>query len=212
MFQNKKCLFLAPHTDDVELGCGGTLARVIEEGGEAHVVAFSTAKESLPAGAPENQLELEFLAAMDTYNLPENQRYVYDFQVRKLSYHRQEVLENLVKLRQEIQPDWIFVPSGNDLHQDHQVVFNEGLRAFKDKTVWGYELPWNHITFNAQGFIKLQEHHIEMKFNAMLKYETQLKKKRLYFERSFIEGLARMRGLQIKEQFAEAFEVLRIQI
>jgi hypothetical protein len=96
------------------------------------------------------------------------------------------------------------------LHQDHQVVFNEGLRAFKDRTIWGYELPWNHITFNAQGFIKVELKHIEKKWLAMQEYKSQLEKKRPYFEKAFIEGIAKMRGMQVNEAYAEAFEVVRI--
>lgn len=210
VFKNKKILFLAPHTDDVELGCGATLARVIEEDGDVYVAAFSTARQSLPPNTPSNQLELEFRSAMNVYGIDNNHLYVYDYEVRKLNYSRQDVLENMVELKNQINPDWIFLPSGNDLHQDHQVVFNEGLRAFKDRTIWGYELPWNHISFNAQGFIKVDLKHIEKKWQAMQEYNTQLVKKRPYFEKSFIEGIAKMRGMQINEKYAEAFEVVRI--
>lgn len=212
MFKDKKILFLAPHTDDVELGCGATLARALEEGAEVHVAAFSTAKQSLPDDAEDNQLEVEFRAAMKTYGLQKEGIYVYDFEVRKLNYHRQEVLEILVDLKKSIDPDWVFLPSGNDLHQDHQVLYNEGLRAFKERTVWGYELPWNHISFDAQGFIKLEERHINKKWEAMQEYKSQLAYQRPYFDLTFIIGLARMRGMQVKEKYAEAFEVLRIKL
>ena len=77
---------------------------------------------------------------MDMLGIPKEQLFVYDYQVRMLSYHRQEVLEELVKLRQQIKPDLVLVPSGSDLHQDHQVVHNEGLRHFKQVSIWGYEL------------------------------------------------------------------------
>ena len=63
-FCDKKILFLAPHTDDVELGCGATLARCLEEGANVHVAVFSTASASLPGGYVKNALELEFVAAM----------------------------------------------------------------------------------------------------------------------------------------------------
>lgn len=210
IFKNKKVLFLAPHTDDVELGCGATLARVIEEGGDVYIAAFSTARQSLPPNTPSNQLEIEFRSAMDVYGVDSTHLFVYDYEVRKLNFSRQDVLENMIELKNQIDPHWVFLPSGNDLHQDHQVVFNEGLRAFKDRTIWGYELPWNHISFNAQGFIKVELRHIENKWLALQEYKSQIVKKRPYFEKTFIEGVAKMRGVQINETYAEAFEVVRI--
>ncbi len=205
----KKILVLAPHTDDAELGCGGTMARFHSEGDEMYVAAFSTARASLPDGANPDMLKDEFLASMEILGIPRNRLHVYDYQVRMLSYHRQEVLEEMVKLRSAIQPDLVLLPSGSDVHQDHQVVFNEGLRAFKQTSIWGYELPWNHVSFNTQAFVTLSQAHIDMKWKMMSTYESQFQKQRAYFTKEFIEGLARVRGVQVNETFAEAFEVIR---
>jgi LmbE family N-acetylglucosaminyl deacetylase len=205
-------LVLAPHTDDAELGCGGTIARFIEEGATVTVVAFSTASESLPSGLPKDQLEREFRAGMKSLGIPPEHTLVYQYQVRRLSYSRQEVLEELVRIRRDHKPDMVLLPAGTDLHQDHQVVHNEGLRAFKDITVWGYELPWNHIDFSAQAFMTLEERHLEAKWQALQAYESQVAKGRAYFQREFIQGLATVRGLQVKARFAEAFEVYRIKM
>jgi N-acetylglucosamine malate deacetylase 1 len=191
----KRLLVLAPHTDDAELGCGGTIARFLEEGVEVSVLAFSTATESLPPGSPPTLLRDEFFQ---------------DYPVRRLSSHRQDVLEDLVQMRRKFQPDMVLLPSGSDLHQDHQVVYAEGLRACKDLTVWGYELPWNHITFSAQAFVVLQRRHVESKWRALRAYESQIDISRPYFNEKFIEGVAHMRGVQVKAEFAEAYEVLRI--
>lgn len=205
----KKILILAPHTDDAELGCGGTMARFHSEGDEIYVAAFSTARASLPEGANPDTLKNEFLAAMEILGVPRNRLFVYDYKVRMLSYHRQEVLEEMVKLRTEIQPDLVLLPSGSDVHQDHQVVYNEGLRAFKHSSIWGYELPWNHVSFATQAFVTLTQEHMDMKWKMMSIYESQFQKQRSYFTKEFIEGLARVRGVQVNEPFAEAFEVVR---
>lgn len=206
----EKVLILAPHTDDAELGCGGAIAKFLENDTEVHVAAFSTARASLPPGSDPDLLRKEFTEAMKLLNVPEDNLYIYDYEVRKLNYHRQEVLEELVKLRRELDPDMVLLPSGSDLHQDHQVVHNEGLRAFKDITVWGYELPWNHITFPAQAFITLNQKHLDSKWTALQAYRSQLKKGRPYFKKDFIKGLASVRGVQVKADYAEAFEVIRI--
>lgn len=205
----RRVLVLAPHTDDAELGCGATIRRLLEQDVEVTVAAFSTAEESLPAGAERSCLRDEFLNSMKCLGVPDQRVLVYGYPVRRLSYHRQELLEELVRLRQSVQPEMVLLPSASDLHQDHQTVYAEGLRTFKDRTVWGYELPWNHIAFAAQAFVTLRRSHLETKWEALKAYRSQFELKRAYFSWEFVEGLARVRGLQVKEEYAEAFEVIR---
>ena len=207
MSKSKNILVLAPHTDDGELGCGASIAKYVEEGNNVFYAAFSTAKESLPEGMPDDQLEKEVKEATKRLGIPANNLLIYGFLVRKLSYYRQELLEELVKLKREIAPDLVLMPTTNDLHQDHYTVAIEGLRAFKQTSILAYELPWNNITFNTQAFIKLEKKHIEKKIYALDAYNSQ--KKRSYLNSEFIFGLAKTRGVQINAEYAEAFEVIR---
>ncbi len=206
----RNVLVLAPHTDDAELGCGGIMSRLLEEGADLHVVAFSSAEESVPEGAPREILKDEFYRSMSALQIPLDHLKVCAYPVRRFSDYRQDVLEDLVKWKRELRPDLVLLPSGNDLHQDHQVIYQEGLRAFKDNSVLGYELPWNHITFSAQAFVTLEEAHIEKKWSALQAYQSQIELRRPYFSEAFIRGLAKLRGTQIKADWAEAFEVLRV--
>lgn len=206
----RRVLMLSPHTDDVELGCGGTIARLLEDKEtQIHVAVFSTAEDSLPKGYPKTQLKDEFLDSMGTLGIPKGNLTVRGYAVRKLSYKRQDVLEELVSMKKSIDPGMVFLPSSQDLHQDHQTVYNEGLRAFKETTIWGYELPWNTIAFPARGFITLEKRHIDKKWKALQAYRSQLSLKRPYFTYEYVKGLATVRGLQVKSRFAEAFEVVR---
>ena len=206
----RRLLVLAPHTDDAELGCGATISRLMEEGVEVHIAAFSTAEESLPPGFPPTTLRDEFYEAMRLLRIPPSNVHVFGYPVRRLSYHRQEVLEELVKLRRAVDPDIVFIPCEHDLHQDHQVMHAEGVRAFKHVTVWGYELPWNNIQFAANGFVTVEQRHLDAKWTALQAYRSQLYLERAYFTREFVEGLARVRGVQVRSEFAEAFDVMRI--
>lgn len=206
----KKILVLAPHTDDAELGCGGTIARFLDEGLKVDIAVYSTAKESLPQGSPPDTLKNEFFEAVQILGLDRASTHIFDYPVRRLVNYRQAILENLVELREILCPEIVLVPSGADLHQDHQVLYAEAIRAFKHLTLWGYELPWNHITFSAQAFVMLKSHHIERKWSALQAYKSQIELKRRYFTYEFVEGLARVRGTQVNTQFAEAFEVVRI--
>lgn len=209
-FTGQKALVLAPHTDDAELGCGGTISKMLRSGVEVHIAAFSTAAESVPDGFELNSIKNEFEDSCRFFGIASDHVYIYDFPVRKLNFHRQEVLDHLVVLRTQIQPDIVFIPATFDLHQDHQVLSAEGLRAFKEKTLLGYELPWNHISFEATAFVELQDIDVENKWGSLQCYKTQLHLQRSYFTQKFVEGLAAVRGTQIKAKYAEAFQVLKV--
>jgi len=206
----ERVLILAPHTDDAELGCGGSIARFIEDRVEVYVAAFSTAEESLPPGSDPNMLRDEFMEATGLLGIPADHTLVYKYPVRRLSYYRQEVLEELIRIRRDVAPLAVFLPSGNDFHQDHQVLHVEGVRAFKEITTWGYDLPWNHVNFSAQAFITLEKRHLDKKWEALSCYRSQRQLGRSYFSPEFVESLARVRGTQIGSEYAEAFEVMRV--
>ena len=203
----EKILVLAPHTDDGEFGCGGSVARFIDEGKEVYYVAFSTAEESVPEPWPKDILKTEVKEATNRLGIQPDRLIIYNFKVRELSYHRQEVLEELVNIKNRVCPDLVFLPSSNDLHQDHSTVSIEGIRAFKNTTILGYEIPWNNIEFQAEAFIILSEENINTKINALDAYNSQ--KGRSYANEEFIRSLARTRGVQIGSRYAEAFEVIR---
>lgn len=206
--KNKKILILAPHTDDGELGCGGTISRAIGEGSDVYYAAFSTADESLPDGFPKDQLVLEVRNATEKLGILEDQLFIYRHQVRKLNYVRQEILEQLVLLKNRIKPDIVFLPSSKDIHQDHITITKEGIRAFKYSTILGYELIWNNLSFNTDCFIGISENHLNQKIEALNQYITQ--KGRSYMDPEFIRSLAKVRGTQIGMNYAEAFEVIRL--
>jgi LmbE family N-acetylglucosaminyl deacetylase len=105
-------------------------------------------------------LKTEVRKATRILGIREENLLIYNYEVRKLNYFRQEILEDLIKIRSTIQPDIIFIPSLNDIHQDHCTIAQEGLSAFKNSTILGYELIWNNLTFNTQCFIKLEEKHV----------------------------------------------------
>ena len=204
---SEKILILAPHTDDGELGCGGGIARFIEEGKNVFYAAFSTAEKSVEPGLSNNILEIEVKAATKKLGIKRENLFIYNNEVRKLNYIRQEILEELIKLKKKIDPDIIFMPSINDIHQDHNTIAQEGLRAFKDRTILGYELIWNNISFNTTSFITLKERHVQAKVDALKEYKSQSDK--AYMSHEFIFSLAKSRGVQIGKEYAECFEVIR---
>ena len=204
----KKILVLAPHTDDGELGAGGAISYLIEKGAEVYYAAFSTAEESVPDGFPKDILKSEVKEATKTLGIKESNLFIYNYQVRKLNYSRQEILETLIKLKKEVQPDLVFIPSLKDIHQDHSTIAQEGLRAFKNTSILGYELIWNNLSFDTTSFIPLEKKHVQAKADSLKEYKSQ--GQRDYMSTEFIFSLAKTRGVQIGTEYAEAFEVVRL--
>jgi N-acetylglucosamine malate deacetylase 1 len=205
-----KVLVLAPHTDDGELGCGGSIAKLIDDGHEVYYAAFSTCVASLPQGYPPDTLRIELLKATGILGIPKQNVMIFDFAVRRMQEHRQDILEILVKIKSELNPDVIFCPALSDLHQDHAVVAHEAVRAFKERTVLLYEMPWNNIIFETRCFIILQEAHLERKLVALRAYKSQ--QQRTYLTDEMVRALAVVRGTSIKTKYAEAFDVARIRV
>ena len=204
----KNVLVLAPHTDDGELGAGGTISKLIENGNKVYYAAFSTAEKSVPDGFEKDILKVEVNNATKKLGIKKDNLFIFNYEVRKLNYVRQEILEDLVKIRDNYDIDLVLMPSLGDIHQDHTTVAIEGLRAFKTKTILGYELIWNNLSFDTTSFVKLEVRHINSKINALKEYKSQ--SSRDYMSEDFISSLAKTMGVQIGAEYAESFEVIRL--
>jgi N-acetylglucosamine malate deacetylase 1 len=204
----KNILVLAPHTDDGELGCGGSIARLSEMGANVYYMVFSKCERSLVSGLPTDTLEKEVRKATVILGIPESRLILMDYDVRTFKTYRQDILEDMISVRSNISPDLVFLPSPTDIHQDHEVISQEGVRAFKGTNILGYEMPWNNLSFNTRCFFKLEGKHVETKILALKEYDSQ--RHRDYFNETFIRSLAYTRGVQIGSTYAEAFEVVRM--
>lgn len=207
MFDPRRILVLAPHTDDGELGCGGSIAHFCGEGRELFYVAFCLCSKSLPEGNAADTLELECKKATGILGIPASNLILFDYEVRELPHARQKILEELLHMKNNINPDLVFLPAASDIHQDHQVIHQEGMRAFKHTTFAGYELPWNNFNFHTQFFIRLQEADLTKKVDALQAYRSQ--SHRNYMAEEFTRSLARVRGIQANAKYAEAFEIYK---
>jgi LmbE family N-acetylglucosaminyl deacetylase len=203
-----RILVLAPHTDDGEFGCGATIAKFIDEGHDVHYVAFSAAERSVPKELPSDILRKEVTEATAILGVPRANLVVLHFGVRRFPQHRQEILEVMVRLSKDLEPDIVYLPSTSDTHQDHQAVSAEGFRAFKRTSIFGYELPWNNLTFTSSAFVVVDDGQMEKKVRALACYKSQAD--RAYATGDFVRALASVRGTQIGVKYAEAFEAIRL--
>src|SRR6187402_777052 len=173
------------------------MARLVEGGCEVRYVAFSIATRSLPPGFEPDTLAREVREATAELGIPEQNLTVHDFDVRTFPERRQEILELLVGLWEEWRPEIVFQPSTHDVHQDHQTIAQEGLRAFKRTTVLGYEIPWNNFDFSYGAYLALERRHASQQH-------------RRYADEEYVWNLARVHGTNVNRDYAEVFQVYRI--
>lgn len=206
---SRKILVLAPHPDDGELGCGGTIAKLAREGNTIYYAAVTSCNETLPEKYPRGTLVEECKRATRILGIDENNLWFLGYEVRNLQEFRQKILDDFVKIYKTFTPDIVFMPSPADTHQDHKVTTQEGFRAFKNCNIFGYDLPWNCIDFRATCFSTLTEKEVYLKQMAISEYRSQAHRN---YMNDFARPNARVRGAQSNQQYAEAFEVIRIKI
>lgn len=197
-------LALSPHPDDAEFGAGATIARFVREGHEVRSIAISDCRDGDAATDEARALCGEQDAAgailgslTDSAGFPR----------RVLPVHRQRVLDALIALRAAYAPDLVLCPSLADIHQDHQVVAAEAVRAFRGVTTWGYVLPWNCATVAVTHWQRVTREDVERKIAAIACYESQ--RDRPYSKPELVWAGARLAGLQAGCEFAEAFQIIR---
>ena len=190
-------LVLSPHTDDGELGCGGTIAKLVARGWRVHMLYFTACGRDVLVEEARRSDELLGVT-----------HEILDFQVRHFPRDRQRVLEALYARAQEHRYALVFTPATTDVHQDHGVVTAEAVRAFRDCTLLGYELPWNNLTVTLNGFVALDEAHVAQKLAALDCYHSQ--KHNSYFNPDYFRAVMRTRGVQLASDYAEGFEVIKV--
>jgi len=201
-------LLLSPHTDDAELGCGGSIAKFIRQGKKVYYAAFSACEQSVLPDFPKDILIHEVKEATAELGILPEDLFLYRYEVRTFNYKRQEILDDLIRLREQLKPDTVLMPCLHDIHQDHKTLAEEGLRAFKFCNIFCYELPWNNLNFNTAAFEVVEESDVLCKVKALERYKSQAH--RSYANEEFLRSQMRMRGVQVSRRYAEAFEVVRM--
>ena len=135
--------------------------------------------------------------------------FLLNYDVRTFPEFRQQILDTIIDFKKKIEPDLVLVPSSHDTHQDHHTIYQEAIRAFKkEASIWGYEQPWNNLSFTTDIFLQLDAKHLKKKIEALKKYTSQSVK--TYFDETYIQCVAQGRGMQIDWPYAEAFVLVRM--
>lgn len=210
MLSNDRFLFISAHPDDTELSAGGLVHFLSRHGKTVKILILSNPSISLPSGYTNNTLIDEQNAASAELKIDPRNLIFMDFPVRRFSETRQDILEELVALRKDYNPQFVFTSHPDDTHQDHSQIGQEARRAFAKTNLLYFEAPWNGSRFLGNYTVPIEKQDIEAKIRSIACFRSQ--QHRVYSSEDFVRGLARMRGAAINEDMAEAFEVSHLRI
>lgn len=202
-FFGRRALFLGAHPDDIELGCGALIHHIA-----AHTEVLSVTLSDNQKNPDLKNVVGEHYKSMAVLGIPKENVVVGQFSTRVFHDARQEILEYFLKLRKDFQPEIIFVHSKADVHQDHNTMTEEALRAFRGITLLGFDVVRSSYGFFPHFLVEVSEADVEAKLEALSQYKTYAEK--YYFERDLLRATMIRHGALAERPFAEGFDILRI--
>lgn len=196
-----RLLAIGAHPDDIEIGCGGTLMRLLEDGvvSEACMVILS--------GTAERAAEAQASAAALLAGVAERRVIVRDFTDGFFPYQGKEVKRFFEELKDDLSPDLIFTHQGRDMHQDHRLTCELTWNTFRNHMILEYEVPkYDGDMGRPNLFVPLDNNVRGRKVShLMTHFSSQLVKH--WFNEDLFSGLLRLRGMECNSptSFAEAF-------
>jgi LmbE family N-acetylglucosaminyl deacetylase len=202
-FSGRRILFLGAHPDDIELGCGALLAQI---GGQPDVLCVTLSDNQKNPDL--SGLVEEHYRSMAVLGIGKDRIRVGPFETRNFPRDRQEILEFLFDLDRTNQPEIVFVHSQADIHQDHSVTTMEALRAFRGRTVLGFDVLRSSYGFFPHFLVEVSQQDVERKVRALGEYATYGSK--YYCSPAVIRATSVRHGALAGRPFAEGFDILRI--
>jgi LmbE family N-acetylglucosaminyl deacetylase len=202
-FFGKRVLFLGAHPDDIEIGCGALIHNIVNKT-EILCVTLSDNQKNPDLKKVKN----EHLESMKVLGVPEEKVVFGPFETRVFPDSRQDILEYFLKLRKEFKPDLIFTHSKQDVHQDHNTMTDEALRAFRGITVLGFDVVRSSYGFFPNLLVEVTEENVNKKIEALAQYATY--QDRYYFNAELTRSIMVRHGALAERPFAEGFDILRI--
>jgi LmbE family N-acetylglucosaminyl deacetylase len=189
-----KIALLAAHPDDIEFGMGATVSKLLRQGHDVRVYCFSHCG-----------IRDEFERSMKLMGIKHAE--MFQVEVRTFPNKRQGILQRMIDKRNDFMPDVVYLPSSHDMHQDHEVIYKEGIRAFKHSTIYGYSFSWNNLNEDLRHFEIVERKDVDNKQKAINCYQSQ--QHRYYHSTDYILSELKVNGRIINQKFAEKFELIR---
>jgi LmbE family N-acetylglucosaminyl deacetylase len=196
---------IAPHPDDLEIGCGGTLAKLARAGHEIHLVLMTGGEAGGHAGLRRREQE----AAAKVYKAKSLSW--LGFADTQVPVDRASI-DSLDKVLKSVKPDLVFANHSDDTHQDHRATASIVLSATRyTHNVLFYEVPTS-VNFSPDVFVDITGPALEAKFRALKAHKSQVHQLRVG-KLSIIDvarSMAHFRGYQGRVESAEGFKALRL--
>jgi LmbE family N-acetylglucosaminyl deacetylase len=194
----KTVLALGAHPDDLELGCGATLAKLSAAGVRVRAVIFTDGAKGAPEGSDRAR---ETRAALGSLGVEDVQ--LHSFPDTKLHEHLNELIGVIEQHVRDISPDRVYTMFDGDRHQDHRTVYEASAVACrKVRQLFGYETPSSYPNFVPTVFEPVDD-FIERKVEALKLHRSQ--GDRLYMHEEKIRSAAHFRGVQVDLGQTEGF-------
>jgi LmbE family N-acetylglucosaminyl deacetylase len=192
-------LCFGSHSDDIEIGCGGTILKLLEEYSLAHVYWVVLSSDQVREKEARGSADL-FLAKATSKTVV-----IKDFRNGFFPYIGKALKEFLEQLKSEVSPDLILTHYRNDLHQDHRVVSELTWNTFRNHLILEYEIPkFDGDLGTPNVFIPLDE-GIAQKKAAFVVDCFKSQQDKHWFDKETFLALMRLRGIESCCRYAEAF-------
>ena len=220
----KKILILSPHADDEILGCGGFISKYSKKKYHINVLILTNANKGAPEIYSDKEIKKIRNEAKQANNLIGTKKLFFEnLPGLNLSSYPIYKISNIIdKYIRDINPEIVLIPSSNDIHDDHKIIFKAAkvsMRFNKKnnlKKILSYEVlsetEWNENekVFSPNYFVSLNKSDINNKVKAFLKYKSQVKKFPHPRSKEAIINLSKVRGSNVFMSYAEAFKIEKI--
>lgn len=198
----KEFLFIGAHCDDIEIGCGGVVLRLIKEYPKAFFrwIVLSSTEQRAAEALISSDL---FLAATSNKEVLIN-----NFRNGYLPYIGAEIKDYFERIKKTVNPDVIFTHYGQDYHQDHRILSELTWNTFRNHFILEYEIPKYDGGLNSPNiFFPLTQSESQKKVDILLQCFTSERSSKNWFTKETFQGLMRLRGVECNAPsgYAEAF-------
>ena len=201
-----KILCLGAHSDDIEIGCGGTILELLYEGSDVEItwVVFSSG----------NDREREARTSADLFLRQAHHRQVIVKQFRDgfFPFDGAQIKEDFEKLKKEISPDLIFTHYRHDRHQDHRTISDLTWNTWRNHLILEYEIPKYDGDLGVPNcFVPLKPETCKLKISYICDtFQTQSNK--AWLTEDTFQAILRLRGVECaaSEKYAEAFHCRKL--
>ena len=201
-----KILCLGAHSDDIEIGCGGTILKLVQEyrGAEFHWIVFSAEGQRAKEAFKSAELFLDDISSKVIA--------VETFRDSYFPFIGASLKDYFVALKKDFSPDLILTHYSNDAHQDHRLIAELTWNAFRDNLIMEYEIAKYDADLGVPNFyVHLDESYVQGKTSTICKvFESQIDKQ--WFGEESFRSIMRIRGLESNSpsKYAEAFYCRKI--